>query len=377
MTTINEQRLSLDRLELIEATIPQIESFQSAIGRRSERQALFIRWWDREGAWGIGECSCRPDPFYSHEFNSAVVELIRCHILPMLKAEGTIADLHETLERVRGWPFSRAAILEAAFDLVRRTGGRDAVDQQTVRTLHVPAGISLGIFQDGAGAVEKVREALKIGYRRIKMKVRPAMDLSPLRAVRESFPDAPLAFDANGSCSADDIDHFLSDLEALEPLMVEQPFPPSRLDWCVKAKERLPRLRVTLDESIEDPGNLEVATRMGACDEINIKPGRVGGQFSAIEIVSRCRELGIPSWIGGMFETGVGRFANLRLAARIEGALAHDLSPSRRYFRQDVVAQPIDMDSEGFISLDSESSVELDEETLAEFTTKRWELPVS
>jgi hypothetical protein len=76
-----------------------------------------------------------------------------------------------------------------------------------------------------------------------------------------------------------------------------------------------------------------------------------------------------------MFETGVGRFSNLRIAARVRSAVAHDLSPSSRYFPRDVVAHPIDMDGEGLISLDNEHPVEIDEAALEEFTRRRWELP--
>jgi O-succinylbenzoate synthase len=368
------QTISLARLELIEASVPQVENFHSAVGLRSERQALYIRWWDRDGAWGIGECSCRPDPFYSHEFNSSVVELVRSHVLPLLSADGTIKELQETLERVRGWPFAKAALLEAAFDLVRRHNGRDAIDLREVRSHLVPAGISLGIFDNTTDAVGRVTSALKSGYRRIKMKVRPSMDLNPLRAVREAFPEAPLAFDANGSCAVSDILAFLAELATLTPLMVEQPFPPSRLDWCAKARERVPRLRLALDESIEDLGNLEVAFRMGACDEVNIKPGRVGGQIAALELMDRCQEMDLPVWIGGMFETGIGRFANLRLAARIADVTAHDLSPSRRYFNRDVVTDPVDMDADGMITLDSEHPIAIDETVLEQFTTTRWKL---
>ncbi|MFQ5630466.1 MAG: hypothetical protein ACE5I1_16970 [bacterium] len=50
-------------MELIEIALPLVESFQSAIGRRKERRALLVKWIDRDGAWGIAENSCRPDPY--------------------------------------------------------------------------------------------------------------------------------------------------------------------------------------------------------------------------------------------------------------------------------------------------------------------------
>ena len=366
--------VEFDRLELVEARVPQVESFRSAIGSRVERQVLYVRWKCPDGSWGIGECSCRPDPFYSAEFNSGVVELLRSQVVPRVESEGTLGDLRKLLDRIRGWPFARAAVLDAALDLVRRRGGSDYMDAVPVQTRDVPAGVSLGLFETADAAVERVGRSRDAGYRRVKMKVRPDMDLEPLRAVRATYPDAVLAFDANGSCEASDIPGFVRALADLAPVMVEQPFPASRLDWCVEAKDHCPGLRICLDESIEDVGNLEVALQLGAIDELNVKPGRVGGQAAALELVERCEKADLPAWVGGMFETGVGRAANLRVAARVRGAVAHDLSPSRRYFATDVVRDPLEMRADGTIELGDERPVDLDEETLDRLTGQRWEL---
>jgi len=363
--------ISLRRLEMIEAVVPQFESFRSAVGVRRDRRGLFLRWWDREGNWGIGECSCRPDPHYSAEFNEAVKRLIESYLFERLPVEGSVADVVMALSVIRGWPFGRAAVADAMLDLIRRRGGRDALDALPTRVDEIPAGISLGIFDSASEAVARVDDALARGYRRVKLKVHPAMDLEPLAAVRESAPGAPLAFDANGSCARTDLHSFLPALAALEPLFIEQPFGPRRLDLCVELKRRQPGTRICLDESVEERGDLLIAYQLGAIDELNLKPGRVGGQLAAIELLAECDRLGVPVWIGGMFETGVGRFANLRLAARLAGAAAHDLSPSSRYFPRDVVAAPLEMSAQGTIPLFAESPVALDEAALRELTCDR------
>ena len=51
------------------------------------------------------------------------------------------------------------------------------------------------------------------------------------------------------------------------------------------------------------------------CDIINIKPTRVSGWTEARRIHDLGREAGIDLWVGGMLETGVGRAAQLALAA--------------------------------------------------------------
>ncbi len=49
---------------------------------------------------------------------------------------------------------------------------------------------------------------------------------------------------------------------------------------------------------------------------------------------------GIPVWCGGMLETGLGRAANVALAALPGFVLPGDTSASDRYYRQDVTTQP-------------------------------------
>jgi O-succinylbenzoate synthase len=366
-----ERVVSLRRLELMLLRLPQVESFRSAIGTRHERLALYVRWIDDDGHWGIGECSCRPDPYYSGELVAGAVLVLRDHLFPQLPRQATIAQLLKVFGRFRGWPFTLAAVEDAIWDLGRRQGRDDLWDSWPGERLEqIPVGVSLGLFDSPAAAVRRVDDALSEGYRRVKMKVAPSMDVETVVAVRRAFGDLHLGFDANGSCGEDDT-LFLRSLAELEPALIEQPFAPSRLDLCQDLKEREPEIRLCLDESIVDLGSLHSAMRLTALDEVNLKPGRVGGQRAAREILGCCHDAGLPVWVGGMFESGVGRHANLRVASRIAAAEAHDLSPSTRYFQADVVRRPVTMDREGFVDLSDERPVELDEEIFERFLVER------
>ena len=57
------------------------------------------------------------------------------------------------------------------------------------------------------------------------------------------------------------------------------------------------------------------AIERGATSIVNIKPGRMGGYLEALRVHDVCRALDVPVWCGGMLETGVGRAANVALAA--------------------------------------------------------------
>jgi O-succinylbenzoate synthase len=99
------------------------------------------------------------------------------------------------------------------------------------------------------------------------------------------------------------------------------------------------RTPICLDESIVSARAAADAIRMGACSIVNIKPGRVGGYLEARRIHDVCVAMGVPVWCGGMLETGVGRAANLALAALPGFTLPGDTSASRRYYDGDVTPE--------------------------------------
>jgi O-succinylbenzoate synthase len=91
-----------------------------------------------------------------------------------------------------------------------------------------------------------------------------------------------------------------------------------------------------MDESIHSVMSADSALNFGACSIINIKPGRVGSYITAKEIHDLCLSRGAPVWAGGMLETGVGRAANVALAALPGFTLPGDTSASSRYYEVDV-----------------------------------------
>lgn len=367
MDSILTEKVSLQQLTLMTVAVPQRESFQSAIGVRNERRALFVRWTDRDGNWGVGESSCRPDPYFNGEYVSGAVDVIESFIFPRLPAEGSIAEIMAILAKVRNWPFTTAAVLDAVFDLRRRQQQPDLIDDWPGEHLrNVPVGISLGLFDTAEAAVARVSAAVSEGYPRVKLKVSPGMNVETVAAIREAFPDLYLGFDANGSLSENDW-ALLKALAEHRPAMLEQPFAPRRIDLCQALKQERPELRICLDESITDIGDVISAHQMQALDEVNIKPGRVGGMPTALKILKYCKNHDIPCWVGGMFETGVGRQLNLRLAACMPNATAHDLSPSSRYFIHDIIQNPFEMDTSGRIDLGDAAPVALDEARIREY----------
>jgi O-succinylbenzoate synthase len=141
-----------------------------------------------------------------------------------------------------------------------------------------------------------------------------------------------LQADANGSFRFDDTTH-LAELVQLDDVglaCLEQPHAPDDLVAHARLATRL-TTPICLDEPITSIGALEAAVALGACGILCLKPARVGGWIAARAIHARCVELGLPVWVGGMLETGVGRAANLAVAGLPGMALPPDLDPRGRF----------------------------------------------
>src|SRR5205807_103449 len=127
----------------------------------------------------------------------------------------------------------------------------------------------------------------------------------------------------------------LAQLDPFDLLLIEQPLPEDKvLDHAKLA--RTVRTPICLDESIESAQNAADAIELGACRVINIKPGRVGGYLEARKIHDLCVSRGIPVWMGGMLETGIGRAGNVAMAAMPGFTLPGDTSASDRYYHRDI-----------------------------------------
>jgi O-succinylbenzoate synthase len=114
--------------------------------------------------------------------------------------------------------------------------------------------------------------------------------------------------------------------------------------------QRRIRTPICLDESIRSARDAVAAISLGACRIINIKPGRVGGLLEAVRVHDAARQRGVPVWIGGMLETGVGRAANLALAALPGVTMPGDTSASERYFAQDLT-EPFELSPDGTMAV--------------------------
>lgn len=321
-------------IELRRIAMPLVTPFKTSYGTETRRDVLLLRVVTPE-AEGWGECVAMSAPLYSAEYVDGAADVLRRFLIPALPAHADAHAVDRALRPFKGHRMAKAALEAAVLDAGLRAAGLSFGSFLGAAADRVPAGVSIGIVDSIPELLDVVAGYLEEGYVRIKLKIKPGWDVAPVRAVRDRFgSDVPLQVDANAAYTLADAGH-LARLDEFGLLLIEQPLADDDIVQHARLAARL-TTPICLDESITSAEHAAAAISLGACSVINIKPGRVGGYLEARRIHDLCRAHGVAVWCGGMLETGIGRAANVALAALPGFSLPGDLSGSRRYFTTDI-----------------------------------------
>jgi O-succinylbenzoate synthase len=331
-------RVRIEAVELRRVNLPLVRDFRTSFGTESVREALVIRVFSTEGE-GWGECVAGSAPLYSSEYVDGAWAIIRNHFAPRLLAEPALgaADVAPLLAGFKGHRMAKAGLEMAVLDAELRSAGMSFSQFFGGVKDVVAPGVSVGITGSIEELLDVVAGYLDDGYCRVKLKIEPGWDIAAVRAVRERFgDDLMLQVDANTAYRRSDISH-LAKLDEFGLLLIEQPLDEEDLLGHAALARRI-TTPVCLDESIVSARAAADAISLGACSIVNIKAGRVGGYLEARAVHDVCVAHGIPVWCGGMLETGLGRAANLALAAMPGFLLPGDVSATARYYSEDITA---------------------------------------
>ncbi|HEY6796352.1 MAG TPA: o-succinylbenzoate synthase [Kineosporiaceae bacterium] len=370
--------MSMGPVELLRVAMPLVSPFRTSFGTETARDVLLVRL-ELDGVTGWAECVAGDHPHYSGEYVAGAAAVLREYLVPALRTAAaraplTPAAVGPALARVKGHRMAKAALETAVLDAWLRARGTSLADHLGATRASVACGVSVGIMDSVPALLDAVEGYLAEGYVRIKLKIEPGWDVGPVRAVRERFGgDVLLQVDANTAYTLHDAAQ-LARLDPFDLLLIEQPLDEEDLRGHAELARRL-RTPICLDESIVSARAAADAIALGACSIVNVKPGRVGGYLEARRIHDVCAAHGVPVWCGGMLETGVGRAANLALAALPGFTLPGDTSASGRYYELDVT-EPFVLDG-GTLPVPTGPGigVEPGPETLAKLTTDRELLP--
>jgi o-succinylbenzoate synthase len=326
--------MKLTHVVLHRLRMPLVSPFRTSFGTETSRNALLVQVIGPDSE-GWGECVADEEPLYSSEYSEGAQQMMTRFLLPRLDKNNVVAaQISTRFAPVRGNPMAKGGIEAAVLDAECRLLGQPLSARLGAVKDRVPAGVSVGIHDSIPALLKTVEGYLADGYQRIKLKIEPGNDVAYVAAVRQQFGNIMLQVDANAAYTVADAAR-LGQLDQYDLLLIEQPLPEE--DMLGHAQlAKLIRTPICLDESIVSPRSAIDAIRLEACRIINIKPGRVGGYLEAVKIHDICVAAGVSVWCGGMLETGIGRAANVALAALPGFTLPGDTSASARYFHRDV-----------------------------------------
>ncbi len=335
--------MKIEKIDLYQIRMPLVSPFGTSFGMTTDRDAIIVKI-AADGLTGWGECVASWEPGYSYETTQTAWHILRDFLVPEVLGKDLQepADVQHWMRGVRGHPLAKAAIDQAAWDLTAQRDGL-SVAQKLAQPYpegpkeRVKVGISIGTQPSVAATLDVIAENLAKGYGRIKLKIKPGHDIELARAARAAFPDTLIMLDANSAYRLEDAPLFQA-MDDLNLLMIEQPL---GHDDIYDHSQLRPLIQspLCLDESITSADHARYAIALQACDIINVKPSRVSGWTEARQIHDLARAAGLGLWVGGMLETGIGRAAQLALAALPGFTLPSDISATERYYHQDIATR--------------------------------------
>jgi L-alanine-DL-glutamate epimerase-like enolase superfamily enzyme len=206
-------------------------------------------------------------------------------------------------------PYERAALEAAALDLALRQAGTNLARLIDAVPEPVRYVVSFGRLADPLDAIRGEAPGVEL-----KLDVDPAWDDATWAALGALGRVAVLDFKGGGTVADHERAH-----RAVPAALLEDPRPGDR-SWSPSL-----RARVSVDGPLTSAAVLaRLPLRPGAA---SVKPARMGGVLAALDLVAACATAGIPVYLGGMFEVGVGRRQLHALAALLSPDGPNDVAP--------------------------------------------------
>lgn len=333
--------MMISRIERYRVRLPLRIPFETSYGRLTEKAFDILLVTDELGNQGIGELVPFEYPDYIEETIETARIISQKHLIPLLTNKEIthpkeVADL---FYEVKGNQMAKSSLETAIWDLYAKRHNQSLKNYFNKTRTQIPVGVSIGIQTNLDELLNQITSYVEQGYQRIKLKIRPGYDLEPIQEIRRNFPNLTLMVDANSAYTIEDLQH-LKKLDMYDLAMIEQPFAANDFLDHAQLQDEL-KTKICLDENIRSVKDCELAFSLGSCQSINLKIPRVGGITEAMKIVKFCQEKGLLVWLGGMFESGVGRALNLQFASQKIFTFPGDISASDRYYYEDILEKPI------------------------------------
>ncbi len=320
--------MKITRLETMVVELPRRWPYRWRTLRVGIGRYLILRVETDEGIVGLGEAPVIPDWGGEHgryygEDPVTAAHVIKEYLAPAVTGADpfAITDLLARMDvAVRGYPYCKAAVETAVYDIVGRAL-RTPVYQLLGGCLRrkIPVCHSVGLAPPEDAAREAAAAAADgITMLQVKVGGNPEADRAVIAAVRGAIGDGVRFYpDVNRGYRTPK--EAIAAIEAMAELgicMVEQPV--EGMEAMARVAEAV-RVPVMADEGMWTPQDAIEIVRRRAADALSIYFTKAGGLHRSMQIGAIAAAAGLPVNVNGSIEMGVGNAANLHLAAALEG----------------------------------------------------------
>jgi O-succinylbenzoate synthase len=348
--------------------------FTTSFGTFEEKDFVLLEAKDENGTIGWGESVAFHSPWYNEETLQTNWHMLEDFLIPLIlnKEISHPDEVSEIFAGIRKNNMAKSTIEGAVWDIFAQQTNQSLAQALGGEREKIEVGISIGIQDTVEDLVEIVDGFIKEGYKRIKVKIKPGLDVEVMKTLRKTFPDVPIMADANSAYRLNDTE-LLKQLDEYDLMMIEQPLASDDIIDHAQLQKEL-KTPICLDESIQSLEDARKAVELGSTEVINIKIGRVGGLTEAKKIHDYCAEKGIPVWCGGMLEAGVGRAHNIALTTLPNFTMPGDTAGSSHYWEKDII-KPEVVVKDGYIDVPDTPGIgyEIDREAVDAFTVSKKE----
>ena len=331
--------MRIDRLDVFYVSMPLIYPWRTAYGVDYKIDSVLVK-----ATSGTDEGWSESTPFFAPTYLPESAGTVFYHVTEVFgphvvgREYDTAEELNRRLDVFKGNSFAKAAVELCWWTLQRAMTGTPVHQLLGGETREVAAGADFGIQDSIDMLLGNIQKAVDAGFPRVKLKAAPGWDLEMLRAVRAAFPKMTFHIDCNSGYTLDDLPFFKA-IDELGLAFIEQPLHYADvLDHAELARQI--ETPICLDETIVSVKAARQALQVGACEYINIKPGRIGGLTNALAVHDLARDEGVPVWVGGMLESAVGAAICVELATLPNFTYPGDLFPSSRFYTHDLAEPP-------------------------------------
>ena len=170
---------------LRELRMPLVTPFETSMDRTTVRRVMLVEA-NVDGTAGWGECVAGETPSYSPETVETAWHILRDFLWSLLKEKefASATDIWGMMDWVRGHNMAKAALESAIWDAQAKIENRPLWKLLGGGRQEIASGVSIGVQASLDELVHAVQVELEAGYQRIKIKIKPGIDVEPVRRLR-------------------------------------------------------------------------------------------------------------------------------------------------------------------------------------------------